>query len=110
MNYSELKEILKHLKKTVNCNNCKKKFATDDMQVVSTYNSEGLFHFTCHNCENQILVHVAIMNQHHEHVTEKSSAARIETQNTIVINQNDILDMHNFLNNFNGSFKELFQL
>ncbi len=105
MNYPELKAILKQLKKTVPCNVCQKKFTDEDIQVVSTYQNEGLFHFSCHNCKNQLMVHVSITAGQNE---ERSANFNIKTHSPDHVNPNEVLDMHNFLNKFNGDFKELF--
>ncbi len=104
MNYPELKEIIKQLKKTVPCNVCHKKFLDEDLQVVSTYQNEGLFHFHCHNCKNQLMVHVSIVGNSEE----RSANFNIRTSNPDKVNPNEVLDMHNFLSKFNGDFKELF--
>lgn len=103
MSYAELKEIIKHLKKVMPCNNCKKKFMNEDMRVLSTFNNEALFHFRCHTCANQLMVHVSVVEQN-----EKVNKLNIQTQNPGSISPNDILDIHNFLNQFNGDFKTLF--
>lgn len=103
MQYSELKEIINHLKKKFPCSTCKKKFLNQDLQVLSTFQNEGILHFNCHNCKNQMLIHVAIVSQNQE-----KSTFSIETKNAVQVSPNEILDIHNFLNNFNGDFKELF--
>ncbi len=104
MNYPELKEIIKQLKKSVNCNVCQKKFMDEDIQVISTYQNEGLFHFNCHNCKNQVMVHVSIVGTNEE----RTANLNIKTRNAEKVDPNEVLDMHNFLNKFNGDFKELF--
>lgn len=106
MNYTELKEIVKQLKKMVPCNVCHKKFMNEDLQVLSTYHNEGLFHFYCHNCKNQLVVHVSIVVQN----DEKTANFNIKTHTGDLINPNEVLDMHNFLNQFNGDFKQLFKI
>jgi hypothetical protein len=105
MNYPELKEIIKQLKKTAPCNVCHKKFMDEDLQVVSTYQNEGLFHFNCHNCKNQLMIHVAISGSPDE---EGGTNFSIKTRNADKVDPNEILDMHNFLRKFDGNFKELF--
>lgn len=108
MNYSDLKEIIKHLKRIVPCNSCKKKFGDEELQVVSTFNNEGLFHLNCKSCSNQLLVHAAIVSK-----TDTKTNFNVQMQRTdgnigSTISTNEILDIHNFLNQFNGDFKQLF--
>ena len=105
MNYTDLQEIIKHLKRVVPCNRCKKRFSSEELQVISTYNNEGLFHLKCTGCSNQLIVHAAIVNKN-EPENMPVQTHQIEHH----INTNEVLDMHNFLNQFNGDFKELFTL
>lgn len=105
MNLSELKEIIKHLKKTLPCSKCDKKFLNDDIKVLSTHNEEALLYFGCHTCKNQLLVHVSIVEQ-----TADKNLLNIQTHDAAKVNQDDILDIHNFLNHFNGDFKSYFEL
>lgn len=103
MNYSELKEIIKHIKKVIPCGNCRKKFNDDDIHVLSTFQNDALFYFHCHFCNNQLVVHVSIVEQ-----GKKNNKINIQAQSAPKISTNEILDLHNFLNKFNGDFKELF--
>jgi hypothetical protein len=104
MNYADLKEIIKQLKKVVLCNNCQKKFGNEEMNLVTTFQNESLFHLNCGNCGNQLLVHVAIVSKN------DASTLSIKTHQGPEISQNEALDMHNFLGQFNGDFKQLFSL
>jgi len=104
MNYADLKEIVRHLKRVVLCSHCQNKFSNEEMYLVTTFQNEGLFHLSCGHCGNQLLVHVAIINKN-----EKSSLT-IKTHGGGKISQNEVLDMHNFLGQFNGDFKQLFSL
>ncbi len=103
MNYAELKAIIQHLKKEVNCHVCHRKFSEESMWIVSAMADEALFHFSCFKCRNQLLVHVSIVEK-----GNKPAELSIHTQPTNPVTKNDILDTHNFLNRFNGDFKKLF--
>ncbi len=103
MNFAELKEIIKYLKKAVPCSTCNKKLLNEDIRVLSTYGGEALFYIKCHNCTNQLIVHITILER-----TSERSSINIETRKAGDISQNDILDIHNFLKQFNGDFKQLF--
>ena len=103
MNFAELKDIIKYLKKTVPCGTCKKRLINEDIRVLTTHNGEGLFHIHCHRCRNQLLAHVTIFEN-----TSEGSSINIETRKTGMISENDYLDIHNFLKQFNGDFIQLF--
>lgn len=102
MNYPELKIVIKHLKNVMPCTQCKKKFIDEGLKVLSTFNNEALFHFHCFQCGNQLIVHVAMAEEHQKNRLD------IQTKTADIISKNDILDIHNFLNQFNGDFKKLF--
>ena len=85
------------------CNTCHKKFNDYGLKVISTFNNEALFHFRCFNCNNQLIVHVSIVEQ-----DQRTNRLNIQAQSASQVTQNDILDIHNFLNQFNGDFKEFF--
>ena len=102
MDIPELKEVINHLKKTVPCSQCNKKFVNDEISIISTFGNDALLHFLCDKCENQLLVHVSVVEQSSE------NKSGIKTNNTISVSQNDVLDVHNFLKQFDGNFKELF--
>jgi hypothetical protein len=103
MNYAELKVIIKHIRKTIACSNCQSKLEDDDISVLFTYGSEALLNVNCHKCSNQLAVHISIVEQTHE-----KSSINITTAQAKKINHNDILEIHTFLNQFDGDFKQLF--
>lgn len=103
MNFAELKEIVRHLKKVVPCTTCQKKFLNEDMRVLFTVGSDALFHLICHNCKNQLMVHITVTEQ-----TAEKNQINIRTKAASEISHNDFLDIHNFLRSFNGDFEELF--
>ena len=60
MNFSELSQIVKYLKKTLPCNSCQKHYDPADIEVLSTFDDQGLFSLKCPTCQNQLLVHITI--------------------------------------------------
>ncbi|MBL4694373.1 hypothetical protein JKY72_03315 [Candidatus Gracilibacteria bacterium] len=100
MNFKEIKSSVKHLRDTCPCANCKKKYRLQDISVIATTKVEGLFEMRCHNCSCSTLVTVM-------------SAPEIEIQEKNIrehksVNSNDVLDIKNFLNSFDGNFKKIF--
>lgn len=102
MNYSEIKDIVRHLKKNSTCHVCNRKFVNEGIQVLFTFGQEGMFVFTCTYCLSQVFVHVSILDK------QAKVKAMNMTNGNESISQNDVLDIHNFLNKFNGDFKTLF--
>ena len=107
MNFFELKEIVKQLKKTVNCNICKKKFHEEDINLLSSIGDDMLFQFDCCSCKNRLVAHVSVVEQN-----EKENILDIHTHDNVnygPINKTDVTDMRNFLDKFRGDFNELFK-
>lgn len=94
MNFDDLKQVIKHLKNSVSCTNCSKKFLYKNISVLLTMLTEGLFSMKCGKCGYMTIVEVGL-TPHRSH-------------RTIVTNK-DVNEMHEFLDNFNGDFKQLFK-
>lgn len=122
MNFSELSQIVRYLKKTLPCNSCQANYDPADIEVLSTFDDQGLFSLKCPKCQNQLLVHITISDEErnlsepkskgtqmiraHRAITESEVEHR--TLSTQMISTNDVIDMHSFLGQFNGDFKQLF--
>jgi len=123
MNFNELQQIIRHLKKTVSCSECNKKYIHEDFEILSTFQDQALLFLNCFHCKNQLLVHVTIMdkkdgkgkgkkgdkNQHSNHAPLSEKDLQIFRSKGKHVTTNEIIDLHVFLNQFNGDFKELFE-
>jgi len=122
MNFSELSQIVRYLRKTLPCASCQSVYEHESIEVLSTFDDQGLFSLHCPKCQNQILVHITISDEEknlsepkskgkqyiraHRSITEQEVSTK--TLQGANISANDIIDMHLFLNQFNGDFKQLF--
>ena len=96
MRFSDLDNAVKHLMKTTSCSHCKGKYTGHDVNVILTTKLEGLFELRCNKCHISNIMTVVL-------------SPTIEMKKTNgIISKNDILDVKNFLNNFDGNFKKLF--
>jgi hypothetical protein len=93
MNYNDLKKLVRYLKETTKCPNCKKNFLNKNIIILAILPSEAVIQLDCNKCRCATLV------------TAGKNLDSLATG----INKNDILDMHNFLSRFNGDFKNLFK-
>jgi len=105
MPFKLLKNVVLHLRKTCKCQKCKKGFLEDSIIVLATAAIEeggysALFFVLCPNCST----HAFIMAEINETINMQTTSA----PNNISVNE--ILDMHNFLKNWNGDVKKLFQI
>lgn len=101
MNFDEIKNTIEHLKKTCKCPQCNGSYKDADINIIATTNIEGMMEMRCEKCQLSTLVTVTIT----------SALPEIKEQNYRThkgISDNDILDVKNFLNNFDGDFKKVF--
>ena len=100
MNFNEIQSTVDHLKKTCKCPQCKGAYENKDISVIATTNIEGMIEMKCGKCQLSTLVTVIVT----------PVALEIKEQNHRThrgISDNDILDVKNFLNNFDGDFKKV---
>lgn len=101
MNFDEIQTTIAHLKKTCKCPQCKGIYENKNISVIATTNIEGMMEMRCEKCQLSTLVTVIIT----------PSTLEIKEQNQRThkgISDNDLLDVKNFLNNFDGDFKRAF--
>lgn len=93
MNYEDLKELIRYLKKVTKCSECNNRFIDKDVSVLATLPLEAIFQLSCRTCHNTMLVNIGIKH---------------EREHRSLVTKEDVNDMKQFLNTFNGDFKNLF--
>jgi hypothetical protein len=115
MNFKQLKEILKNIKEKITCSNCECNFSGDDIYVLGAFGDKCVFLVTCRECETQMLV-TATINDNNiprledlDKITNISKDNKIEKRSTLNngISCDDVLEVHTFLKDFDGDFKNL---
>lgn len=110
MKFSDIKNALKHLLKTTRCMHCQNTYEMDEINVIATTRLEGLFELHCNKCQLSGIMTVVVSPAME---IKKGNAQAINNQalnerTHSGISSNDILDVKNFLNSFDGDFKKLF--
>jgi len=95
MNYEDLKELVRYLKKVTKCSECGSHFLNGDVSVLATIPLEAIFQLNCKKCSNTMLVNIGIKHEN-------------EREHRAIVTEKDVKEMHSFLDNFNGDFKSLF--
>ncbi|MFH1218536.1 MAG: hypothetical protein V1679_01710 [Candidatus Peregrinibacteria bacterium] len=104
MNFDQIKRTLEHIQKTCKCTQCNLKYTPEDIQIVATTRTEGLFEVKCKKCQTATIVSVIMTKENGQ--KEPMIENRIREHRKI--SENDILDIKNFLINFDGDFKKIF--
>ncbi|HCW32769.1 MAG: hypothetical protein UT55_C0072G0012 [Candidatus Peregrinibacteria bacterium GW2011_GWE2_39_6] len=107
MNFSELKRLLKELKSVAPCRECGHIFEDTEINVVGTLHDQGFFVGHCPVCQHDLLinVHVQARRPAHRSISKRGPS---NSPSLKPITQNEILDLCNFLKDFNGDFSSLF--
>lgn len=104
MNFEELQYAIEHIRKSCKCVSCKKKYKDEDIHVIACTKNEALMELHCEKCNHSTIVTVTLSPESPEvEITEKNTHREHRA-----ISKNDILDMKNFLNKFDGNFKKIF--
>jgi len=109
MNLHELQKIISHIRQSATCPHCDKRYNIKDISVLASTKNEVLLELKCHYCKKTALTDI-IANKKgsggHQQITPE-----VPLINRVIkdgITDNDILDVRNFLDSFDGDFKKLF--
>lgn len=103
MFYSNLKEIIKHIEKTVSCAGCSKKFLSDKLEILCIHGSRVAVIGHCEKCGATTTIIVSEDKPKARSITIKKRSGPIGKK----IEMNDILDMKSYLRSFQGNFKDI---
>ena len=106
MNFKEVQIAVNHLVETCKCPQCKSGYFPQDINVVATTKTEGLFEVNCAKCETATIVTVFLAPE--GEVRKKMDRTHRKLTRQKAVDENDILDIKNFLADFDGNFKKLF--
>ena len=94
MRYDKLRHLVQHLKQTLPCTKCGKKFLYKNIKVIITTDDEGIFSLKCKSCGA---------------LTMANAGLETEREHHSIISKKDVSEMHDFLEDFNGDFKKIFK-
>ncbi len=103
MNYPEVNNAVEHIKKTCKCAECGSAYKEEEINIVASTKNEGLFELKCTKCKLSTIITVLISEE--IEIKEKNL---LESSFKKTISQNDVLDIKNFLLDFDGNFKKIF--
>ena len=101
--------LVKKLMTSMKCGVCGQSYELDNIDVLG--HEEGLWFLKiiCSDCQSESLVAAIIEeNRKPEVITELTKAELDKFKNLGMLTGDDILDMHDFLKDFNGDFSRLF--
>jgi len=101
--------LIKKLMASIKCGVCGQHYEVDNIDVLGHEESLCFLKALCSSCRTQCLVAVVIKEGKVPGViTELTKAELDKFRNMGRLTADEVLDMHNFLKDFNGDFSRLF--
>ena len=109
MNFQDLRIIIGQIKKNVKCPKCKSRYCDEDIEILGGIADEQhFFHATCGKCDVESVINVSLQfddnNLALPNLKKLGAAPRMGH-----ISADEVLDMHNFLKQFDGDFNKIFK-
>ncbi len=101
--------LIKKLVASVKCNVCGQRYEADNIDVIGHEEDLWFLRVSCPACNTQYLV-AAIIREDKvtEVITDLTETELDRFRNMDRPTPDDVLDMHNFLKDFDGAFSQLF--
>lgn len=90
------------------CSQCQRPHTLDDFRVVGRQGDLWILTIQCDACRSRTMVTAAVDEEQLDIADSESEAPSLGTVETHPINVDDVLDMHDFLDAFDGDFSRLF--
>ena len=104
----ETSELVKHLIASIPCTVCQHCYEPDDVRIVEHHGEMWIMAVTCDHCGTQGLVFAMIQEgEKPEIVNELTSQEWARFREMPQIDADDLLDVHEFLRDFDGDFVNL---
>jgi len=104
MNFLELKNSVAYIQKNCPCLGCKGKHRLRDISILAATKIEGLFELKCGKCHNSSIITIVM-----EPREDSKGNPEISIESEEQISNKDIKEIKNFLEQFDGNFKEIFE-
>ena len=105
-----MKEIfIKRLMASMKCGVCGQHYEVDNVRVLGHHEDLWFLRAVCSACHTQCLVAAVIKEgEAPEVITDLAETELDKFRNVGAVTADEVLDMHNFLKDFDGDFSQLF--
>ena len=102
--------FIRRLMTSVKCGACGQRYGIDNINVIGHYEDLWLLSAFCPTCNAQCLVAAVVKEgKAPQLITDLTEVELGRFQDTDEVRADDLLDMHNFLKDFDGDFPRLFR-
>lgn len=99
---------VRELVATLTCASCKRQYEPDTIVIVSRGDRIWFVRAGCSACHVIAYIAVVVRSQQPELITDLTDAELEHFRNADNVNEDDLLQMHRFLRDFNGDFPDIF--
>ena len=103
MNYTDLQVVIKEVCGKIDCPSCKSNYLESDVQIVGTTKNEGVFMVRCNKCNSNVVINVSVTRK----TANITPHERQWSANDTKITSDEVIDMHNLLNSFDGDINNI---
>jgi hypothetical protein len=101
--------VIKRVMASLKCGVCQQRYEPDNVTVLGYQEDLWFLRVFCLACHTQYLVAVVIKEgKAPEVITDLTEVELDKFNNAVGLTANEVLDMHNFLKDFDGDFSRLF--
>lgn len=100
--------LIRRLIATIKCGKCGLNYHVDDVKIIQQNDDMWFLKVYCPSCDTKSMV-AALIKKEPEAVSDLTDAEVAEFQSLGVVAADDVLDMHRFLDEFDGDFTRLFR-
>lgn len=120
MNSNHLEELIKNIQATIKCPNCGSSYKREEIRFLGQLGQAVLVQLDCYVCKMPVMATIVVSGnvprqlkstdniEDIKEIKELQSKIRQEKQNTESITADEVLDFHQFMKDFKGDFKDLF--
>jgi ribosomal protein L44E len=101
--------VIKRVMASLKCSVCQQRYEPDNVTVLGQQEDLWFLKVFCPACHTQYLVAAVIKEgKAPEVITDLTEAEWDKFKNAVGLTADEVLDMHNFLKDFDGDFSRLF--
>jgi hypothetical protein len=100
--------LIRRLIATIKCGKCGLNYHVDDVKIIQQNDDMWFLKVYCPSCDTKSMV-AALIKKEPEAVSDLTDTEVAEFEPLDVVAADDVLDMHRFLDEFDGDFTRLFR-
>lgn len=104
MKITHLREIVRNVQAHLTCPKCQAHYSEDTLDVVDLVGNRGVFAARCTRCNTSTLVTLNVRDFKQKIATREKQIAKVQLAK---VSPNDVIEMKNFIQDFNGDFSGL---